>query len=131
MNLFIKQKKSEKEERIERKEILQREHALVAAVEQIKRIAIILGMSVGDEERGSSRNAFRKRQYDDGDDWYKMFKNELLHKRRARTKQLELMREELELSRERWEKVKKDRELQRDQTRKQLDMLVTLSLSLK
>lgn len=88
-------------------------------------------MFIGDERTDSSKSTAHKEHYYDRDGWYKMYEKELSHKRKARTEELKLRREELQFLRERLEVDDNDRELQREQTQKQLELLITLLSFLK
>lgn len=109
-----------------------REEALAAAGESIQRTAVTRRLSVGDDGRGSSRESTPKKMRTSGDleEWNKTLINELADRRESRNKELTLREEELQLRREKWDEEKKDRELQRQQSKAQLDLLTTLASKL-
>lgn len=117
----------EEERRRERDELTNRESALTSAGEQIQRNALTRRRSVGDEGTDSSRSTPRKRRLvEEDDEWYAILKRELSNKRETRESELRLRREELELQKARFEEDRKDREHNREQSRKQLELLISL-----
>ena len=125
-DFLLEVQESEESRQKEREEANAREEAMASAGEQIQRNALTRRLSVGDEGSGSSRSTPRKRRAEDQlDGWKDAIERELQRKRQSREKELELRSEELKLSKEKWEQEKLDREHSREQSRKQMDLLIS------
>lgn len=103
------------------------EDGLVSAGEQIQRNALQRRLSVGDEGTGSNRSTPKKRRcMDDMSGWEETMERAMENKCKAVEEELELRKEELKLQRERWEEDKLDRQLQREQSKQQMELLLSL-----
>lgn len=126
-DMLLEVQESEEARRNERDCATAREDALVAAGDQIQRNALTRRQTVGDDGTGSTRSTPRKRRHvEDMDGWNEALERELEHKRASRERELQLRSEELQLSKERWDEEKLEREHNRNQSKKQLDLLISL-----